>query len=171
MQAIPFRENTIGDIRLKVRPMGGMRALRFEARCAKFLRAAAEAAAKVSRDKGDSNEMLLVAGAAYLSGVTPDEIEAITRELLGDGLADWGLGDRRLFGEGIGPNAGCFDEITAGRAELSWQILSWAVEINFGNFTGLVKRGLAKVGVQVKGAPPDASSSSAPTSTSGQASG
>ncbi len=151
--AIETKSKEIGGVTYTVTQLPGMKALRMQPRLARVI---APALAQASTDIG--------AGVASLfERLTPDELEAITRELLYNATAD----EIPLFGV-----KGCFESHFAGRSEKLIALLRFAIEeVNFAGFFAEFGGMLARLATAAKKAPAGSGSSSATTSAPGQAGG
>lgn len=151
--AIETKSKEIDGVTYTVTQLPGMKALKMQPRLARVI---APALALASTDVG--------AGIASLfERLTPDELDAIARELLFNATAD----EIPLFG-----TKGCFDSHFAGCSERVLTLLRFAIEeVNFAGFFAAFGGMLARLASGAKKAAPGSASSSATTSAAGQAGG
>lgn len=106
----------IGGVRFGVTTLPGMRGLRMQNR---LLRIVGPALARAS--DGD----ISTAVGLLFDKLSDDELESITKDLLYNATAN----DVPLFGAG-----GSFDGVMAGKAEVAFQLIMFAIQVNFGGF-------------------------------------
>jgi hypothetical protein len=153
--AIERKYIEIDGARYGVMPMKATAGFRFKARLARLAGPAALVAAK-----SDSAADVV---ARLLERLTGDEVDTILRELLAGGTVTRGELEVPLFGEGRGVNGCNFDEEFATRYEAAWELLAFAIEVNFaGFFDRLKSKWLAKLASLV---PTKASASSSPSTS------
>lgn len=116
-----FRD--IDGVKYGVAPLPAMRGFRLKAK----LLADVLPAVALAFDK-DNARGLADAASQLFQALTPDELEAATRELLYRSTAD---GKLIFNGKGVGD---LFETHFAGRTHIVWQLLRFAAEVNWSGF-------------------------------------
>lgn len=142
-------ERVIGGSRFTVEPLPAMRAFVLQVRLAPAL---AEVLGALGGLQGSGAELsrldvsaLAPAFGRVAAKLPPAELEAITRELLGSARCD-GVS---LFSVDKGDR---FDVVMAGRAIDTWQLLFFAVEVNYPDF--FARLGASRAGLPAAASPP-----------------
>lgn len=136
---IETRERDIDGIHLAVSQLPAMKALRLSATLGKlFGTPLARALSTIDITNIGASDVTAV-GAAMLSlfeGLSPDQLEALTKELLGPATAD---------GK---PLLATFDLVFAGKVDTIYKVLGFALEVNYGSFFDVLRA----LGVRAKAA-------------------